>query len=41
MAIAGEMQAEGLKHEIVGRLAELIAERARALEALLTAWKPD
>lgn len=41
MAIAGEMQAEGLKHEIVGRLAELIAERARGLEALLTAWKPD
>lgn len=41
MAIAGEMQAEGLKHEIVGRLADLIAERATALEALLTAWKPD
>lgn len=41
MAIAGEMQAEGLKHEIVGRLAELIAERARGLEALLAAWKPD
>lgn len=41
VAIAGEMQGEGLKHEIVSRLAELIAERARGLEALLTAWKPD
>ena len=41
VAIAGEMRAEGLKHEIVGRLADLIAERASALEVELTDWKPD
>ena len=39
-AVAEEMKASGLTHEIVGRLAELIAERATRLQARLAAWTP-
>jgi len=40
-AIGEEMRASGLDHEIVGRIADLIAERAAILEALLSAWTPE
>lgn len=36
-AVADDMRASGLEHEIVGRLSSLIAERAMALQALLEA----
>jgi serine/threonine-protein kinase HipA len=39
--VAEEMRASGLGHEIVGRLAGTIADRARTLEALLAAWTPE
>lgn len=39
--VADEMRASGLDHEIVGRLAAAIADRARTLEALLAAWTPE
>lgn len=39
--VAEEMRASGLHHEIVGSLAEAIAERARTLEASLAAWTPE
>ncbi len=40
-AVAEEMKASGLTHEIVDRLAGLIADRAIRLQAQLAAWKPD
>lgn len=40
-AVAAEMWASGLEHEIVGRLSSLIAERAMALQALLDAWTSE
>lgn len=39
--VAEDMRAAGLGHEIVGRLAETIADRARTLEALLATWTPE
>ncbi|MFN4041914.1 MAG: type II toxin-antitoxin system HipA family toxin [Brevundimonas sp.] len=35
--VANEMRAAGLEHEIVGRLSELITNRAREIEAVLSA----
>ena len=41
MDVADRMRASGLEHEIVGRLAETIADRAKTLEAMLAAWTPE
>lgn len=40
-AVAGDMKASGLTHEIIDRLAAQIADRAVRLRALLADWKPD